>query len=259
MATWNVQYKQNPPDDNNPGYGAAAIRDLKTNIEGVVGREHDFDLVTPANQGKHLAGSAILDLDADPNAVNNLQKGRLKATSSGTTATMQIKGASSDLNVKGYDQVSKADTETITGAKTFTTSPVVTATISDASPDTALANVGYVKTKTATGNIVPTINNVGTTVNKPITDIYASTITTINSVNDVSTLEALLGQVSTELEVIRNALNLVASHNSFGQNLRTSDTPTFAGITVNGVASFTDNITTTGDITGARVYGAVWG
>jgi len=255
MATWNTQYKQNPPDDNNPGYGAAAIRDLKANIEGIVGVEHNFDLVIPSNQGKHLPGSSIIDLDDDSEAVNSLQVGRLKGTSHETedTATMQVKGELVDLDIKGYDQVSLDGDETIDGTKTFTTSPSVTQTINDESPDTALANVEYVKAKTTTTSIEPTIDNVSTATDKAITDIYASTILTILHQADTENLEEILSQISFELEVLRNSLNTVGSHNSFGQNLRSTDSPTFSGLTING------NIVATGNITGAKVYGAVWG
>jgi hypothetical protein len=253
MATWNNQYKLNPPDDNNPGYGAAAIRDLKTNIEGIVGVGHNFDLVTPSNQGKHLPGTAIVDLDSDAEAVNHLQKGRLKATTVGTEATLIVKGATADQPIKGYDQVSLSGDETITGTKTFTTSPSVTQTVSDASPDTTLANVGYVKTKTTTDSIEPTLKNVSPAVNQDITDIYANTIVTIPHQADTTNLESLLNQINTELIAVRSALDTTASHNSFGQNLRVTDTVSFGGLNVNGA------LVATGDITGANVYGAVWG
>lgn len=97
MSTWNTQYKQNPPNDNNPGYGAESIRDLKTNIEGIVGNEHNFDLVTTSGQGQHRPGSAIIDLAEDTSTkVNNLQAGRLKgSTDLDSKTTLQVKGVSS--------------------------------------------------------------------------------------------------------------------------------------------------------------------
>ena len=80
MGTWNSTYKQNPANNNNPGYGADAIRDLKSTLETVFQAGHNFDLLSVSEQGKHLPGTAIIDLNGDTDALNNLQVGRLKGT-----------------------------------------------------------------------------------------------------------------------------------------------------------------------------------
>ena len=36
MATWNDLYEQSPRNSNNPGFGAAAIRDVKTQIREIL-------------------------------------------------------------------------------------------------------------------------------------------------------------------------------------------------------------------------------
>ncbi len=41
---WNEQYKQYPQTENNPGYGADSIRDLKLNLEEKFTAEHKFNL-----------------------------------------------------------------------------------------------------------------------------------------------------------------------------------------------------------------------
>lgn len=251
MSVWNNVYKQNPPDDNNPGYGAAAIRDLKTNIEGLVGREHDFDFALPANQGKHLAGSAIIDLDSDTDAVNNAQIGRLSGitdSEDSTVATLAVNGETAYQNIKGYNQVSLAGDETIAGIKTFSTAPVISETVDDESSDTTIANAGYVRLKSLTSSIEPAITNVSPAVSLPITDVYGETITTMaHNATDTGSLEELLVQVNAELINLRTALNTVASYKQYGQDLNDTASPTFAGLT------------TTGTITGAAVYGVVWG
>lgn len=238
---WNEQYKQLPQDNNNPGYGAAAIRDLKTKLEGLIGVGHNFDLVAVSNQGRHLPGTAILDLDSDALGVNHLQVGRMKATSDDTIATMKIKGLTADLNLKGYDQVSISGDETILGVKTFAVAPAISAIVTDADPDSTIANVGYVKSKTETINIIPIIENVSPLVDLDINDSYDDLLYTIIHKPDVTNLEDLLAQINIELIELRTALSAVSTDNEFGQDLKTDGSPTF------------DILTAT------KVYGAVWG
>jgi hypothetical protein len=252
--SWNGQYSSLPQDDNNPGYGAAAIRDLKTKIEGLFGREHNFDLDLTSNQGKHFAGSAIIDLDSDGTAVNNLQQGRLKGITFDTNyAILTVKGETSDQQIKGYNQVNLDGDETIGGEKTFSTAPVISAVFPEDPADQTIANVGYVNLKTDTSEIEPDLLNVSPITDLTISDFNTNDIYTIIHKADTDNLESLLLQISTELIEVRTAIQANAANNPFGQNLQVTDAVTFAGQTING------NVVATGNITGVKVFGAVWG
>lgn len=248
MASWNQQYKSNPPDDNNPGYGAAAIRDLKTNIEGVVGNEHNFSLIDLGVQGQHYPGSAIIDLAEDTSTkVNNLQAGRLKgSTDADSKTTLQVKGVTEDLNIEGYNQVSKSGDETIAGTKTFTTAPAITQIVDDESSDTTIANVGYVKFKNDTTEINPIENNASPVSDLAISDFNSNLIYTILNDEDTNNLEELLVQIVEQLGELRATVNALALNNPFSQDLTTTGSPTFTGVTA------------TGNISANKVYGAVW-
>jgi hypothetical protein len=253
MSTWNNVYKQNPPDDNNPGYGAASIRDLKTNIEGLITAEHKFPLTTNlATQGQHKAGSAIVDLpDATiDDRVNNNQIGRLRGYTDGDdkTTLQVLNGDLSYVNIFGINQVSNVGNETISGVKTFNSAPLVTQVVDDGSDNDTIANVGYVKTKTSTTSIEPTVDNVGPS---PAIELKTFDDELINTMPiqavDSENLEEFLLSVKTELFNVRSALIAVAPMSPYGQDLSDNGSPTFAGVTVNGTLSAT------------RVEGAVWG
>jgi hypothetical protein len=242
MSVWNGQYKQNPPNSNNPGYGAEAIRDLKTNIEGIVGREHNFDTDTVSGQGKHLPGSAIIALDEDTETpVDSGQIGRLKGSTTNSKTTLQVKATSTDLNIEGYNQVSKTGDETIAGIKTFTDAPAVTQIVDDGSSDTTLANVGYVKTKTGTTSITPSVINVTPATDLNLLDFNGNQYDTITSKPDTNNLEELLAQISGELAELRTAVQTNGLNNPFGQNLETTSIVTF------------------GTVTADKVFNPVWG
>jgi hypothetical protein len=251
MSTWNNVYKQNPPDDNNPGYGAASIRDLKTNIEGLIIAEHKFPLTTGLSaQGQHKAGSAIVDLTDETidDRVNNSQIGRLKgSTDVDDKTTLQVLGETLYLDIEGKNQVSNIGDETIAGEKIFTTAPLITQVVDDGSDDDTIANVGYVKTKTSTTSIEPTVNNVGPAPAIELRSYDAELLNTMAiQLTDSTNLEEFLVSVKTELFNIRAALIAVAPMSPYGQDLRDTGSPTF-------------NVVTATTINADTVLGAVWG
>jgi hypothetical protein len=255
MSTWNNVYKQNPDDDNNPGYGAASIRDLKTNIEGLIIAEHKFPLTTGLSaQGQHKAGSAIVDLTDETidDRVNNSQIGRLKgSTDVDDKTTLQVLGETLYLDIEGKNQVSNIGDETIAGLKKFTTAPELPNVVIDegTDPDT-ISNVAYVRTKTDTDAIIPDVNNVGPTpalvLSNYANDVPAVHTMPIQAVNSEN-LEEFLVSVDTELSNIRAALIDITAMSPYGQDLRDTGAPTFS------------TVTATTSISAPNVFGAVWG
>ncbi len=255
MSTWNSVYKQNPPDDNNPGYGAASIRDLKTNIEALITAEHKFPLTTGlAAQGQHKAGSAIVDLTDQTidDRVNNSQIGRLKgSTDVNDKTTLQVLGETLYLDIEGVNQVSNIGDENIAGIKTFGTAPVIPVMTDlewESAADGTITNKKYVDDSTLTTAIIPTVDNVGPSpaIELDTYDselLYTLPIQAIDSEN----LEEFLVSVKQELFNIRAALIAVAPMSPYGQDLRDTGAPTFASVTA------------TTSINAPIIYGAVWG
>jgi len=245
MATWNATYKESPRNDNNPFFGAAEIRDLKTNIESVVGNEHKFDL-TPeglATQGQHKAGTSYINLDDDPDALNRTGRGRLVGTTAAAveddSVTMQVQGETTYQNIKGYNQVSLDTDETITGVKNFT-SPITMSGAQGTSSD-SLATLAYVTAETETTSIEPTVNNFGVTINTAVKDMNNNPIGTYIARTDTNNLEEALGQIKVELDELRTIVKALAENNLFGQNLKTDSNVSF------------------NTVTATKVIGAVWG
>lgn len=263
MSVWNTAYSSNPPDDNNPGYGAAAIRDLKTNIQSIVGNEHDFTRTSgaTATQGQHEPGSAICDFtngadqDGDYTSVNNGQVGRLTATTTETTdtngdavekTTMKVNTYDDGyVNIQGHNQVSLTGDETIYGEKIFNESPIIpvlTDTELEDAADGTIATIKYVKTETEPSaiefassiNMGPSLAYSDYTYNGDT--LYSKTVTT-----PYDDLASLITSIQTELASLRASITAVAGMSPYGQDLRKTASPTFNVVTAD------------------TVYGAVWG
>ena len=257
MSAWNAQYKAYPPNSNNPGYGAEAIRDLKTNLENILGVEHSFDVVDDISlQGQHLPGSAIIALDDDTSddIVNHSRMGRLTGTTTEdadevSVTNLQVLGDEGYRDVRGYNQVSTDQNQTITGEHTFVTAPILSVTLDDNSDDDEFANVGFVRSESSTTGIEPAVVNAGPASNFVLYDFNdgSNPLYTIYAKDDTNNLEELLSQIVGELAYLRAAVSAVATNNPFDQNLEDDSSPTFAGLTVNGT------------ITADKVTGAVWG
>lgn len=268
MGVWNTAYSSNPPDDNNPGYGAAAIRDLKLNIQSVVGNEHDFTTTSGSTglQGQHEPGSAIcdytngLDQDADYTSVDNGQVGRLTAT---TTETTDVNGDAVEkttlkvntyddgyVDIQGYNQVSLTGDETIYGEKIFDESPIIpvlTDSELDDAADGTIATISYVQEQSSPSAIEFTSElNMGPSSAYTDYTYNGDALYSKSNTSSYDDLFSIITAIQTELASLRSSVTAVAGMSPYGQDLRETASPTF-----NGVSSNT--------ITANSITGAVWG